>query len=64
MTNKGWECPKCGACYAPTVTKCETCGKVTAVIQDPDATRFTGGGIVDNDIDPRTYTVWNAGPPV
>lgn len=23
--NVGWECPKCGACFAPHVTRCENC---------------------------------------
>jgi hypothetical protein len=23
--NIGWECPKCGICYAPTVQKCSNC---------------------------------------
>ena len=22
---KGWECPKCGQCYAPWVAKCKRC---------------------------------------
>lgn len=22
---KGWECPKCGRCYAPAVTECMAC---------------------------------------
>lgn len=25
--NKGWECPKCGACYSPVVLKCDHCTK-------------------------------------
>ena len=25
MSNQGWECPRCGACYAPWVAKCSTC---------------------------------------
>lgn len=25
MTNPGWECPKCGSVYAPTVTQCGKC---------------------------------------
>ena len=25
-TNLGWECPKCGNCYAPTVERCTSCG--------------------------------------
>jgi hypothetical protein len=24
---KGWECPKCGRCYAPSVDECRPCGK-------------------------------------
>ena len=24
-TNLGWECPKCGGCYAPHVSKCSAC---------------------------------------
>ena len=28
----GWECPKCGACYAPTVAMCFNCtGQVVTV---------------------------------
>lgn len=23
---KGWECPKCGRCYAPFVMECSVCG--------------------------------------
>ena len=23
--NLGWECPKCGGCYAPSVTECARC---------------------------------------
>lgn len=22
----GWECPRCGRCYAPIVTQCHACG--------------------------------------
>ncbi len=26
----GWECPKCGACYSPSVARCMNCtGQVT-----------------------------------
>ena len=25
-SDKGWECPKCGRCYAPTVGRCMYCG--------------------------------------
>lgn len=28
----GWECPKCGVCYAPFVRECETCGKQAGTI--------------------------------
>lgn len=27
--NQGWECPKCGKVYAPSVQQCWTCGKNT-----------------------------------
>ena len=27
----GWKCPGCGACYAPFVQKCDSCGPATAV---------------------------------
>lgn len=33
----GWRCPGCGACYAPHVGKCWTCGTVTLT------TTSTGG---------------------
>lgn len=26
---RGWECPGCGACYAPFVTECRCCGPET-----------------------------------
>jgi len=26
---KGWECPRCGRCYSPTVTECTHCGQGT-----------------------------------
>ena len=32
--SKGWECPKCGRCYAPWVPDCEVCGKEKSVQQD------------------------------
>lgn len=25
MPNPGWECPRCGACYAPFVMACARC---------------------------------------
>lgn len=31
----GWKCPGCGACYAPFVHKCQSCG--------PKATTTTTG---------------------
>ena len=31
VPNRGWECPKCGRCYAPWVPDCEVCGKVGTV---------------------------------
>ena len=27
--NQGWECPKCGKVYAPSIIQCLTCGKNT-----------------------------------
>ena len=27
----GWECPKCGRCYAPAMMACPTCCSVVAV---------------------------------
>lgn len=29
--DQGWECPKCGQVYAPTVAKCETCVAVVRI---------------------------------
>ena len=50
----GWECPKCGACYAPSVSRCWNCPGMFVeavdeplppfIIQDPAATVFTGVG--------------------
>ena len=31
----GWECPKCGACYAPNVQQCQTCNGVIEAIGKP-----------------------------
>jgi DNA-directed RNA polymerase subunit RPC12/RpoP len=28
-TNKGWECPRCGRCYAPSVAECWSCNPTT-----------------------------------
>lgn len=28
-TNFGWECPKCGRCYAPHIIQCSWCGPNT-----------------------------------
>ena len=25
----GWECPRCGQCYAPHISQCYTCGPRT-----------------------------------
>ncbi len=47
MTRKGWECPKCGRCYAPDVKECRHCAKpcqppipesITIKITDPAGT--------------------------
>ena len=27
MSNYGWQCPKCGNCYAPHVSGCSKCNK-------------------------------------
>lgn len=38
MTNYGWECPKCGACWAPNQPSCMHCRPGTAVASnDPRA---------------------------
>jgi hypothetical protein len=28
---KGWECPRCGRCYAPVVLQCNACGPFESV---------------------------------
>lgn len=28
----GWKCPGCGACYAPWVLKCDSCGGGSVVV--------------------------------
>lgn len=30
MTNTGWICPKCGRCYAPSVSECSVCNTTPA----------------------------------
>lgn len=37
---KGWECPKCGRCYAPTVEMCSSCVPSKAV--DVGTVTFNG----------------------
>ena len=32
---KGWECPRCGRCYAPHVEKCPKCGPVPTSFGTP-----------------------------
>jgi hypothetical protein len=51
----GWECPKCGACFAPSVTRCENCvgsfnlrGAAQTVISDPIGTPVSSGTIIIN----------------
>lgn len=29
---QGWECPKCGGCYAPSVTECHRCVPPTVTV--------------------------------
>lgn len=38
MSNKGWECPRCGDVYGPSVPKCtnEACKKKPGEISDAD----------------------------
>lgn len=43
----GWECPKCGRCYAPWVNSCDHCngevwGGITATISTPPPTGGPG----------------------
>ena len=35
---KGWECPKCGKCYAPFVKECESCNNTTTTTTIPITT--------------------------
>src|SRR3972149_3745964 len=49
VMNQGWECPKCGSCYAPHVDECKKCPStfttpyVPAVCLHPEAVQDTSG---------------------
>lgn len=36
MSNKGWECPKCGMVYGPRVVSCAPCNMTLAWMQTSD----------------------------
>jgi hypothetical protein len=36
----GWECPKCGRCFAPHVDQCVACGIVTHTSPTPGTTTY------------------------
>ncbi len=44
VVSMGWTCPKCGGCYAPTVTECHRCAP-TAVVTSQFIGPATMGGI-------------------
>jgi hypothetical protein len=47
VSNLGWVCPKCGGCFAPTVTRCENHpGVVEITAEEPRKERKAR---------PRTY---------
>lgn len=45
VSRKGWECPKCGRCYAPGYPSCDFCGKTTPLNQ---TTVISGGPDSEN----------------
>ena len=59
--NKGWECPKCGSVYAPTVQKCWICPAKPAygsgTWQPTPWWQRYGTGTVSTTVDGYTYTV-------
>lgn len=40
---QGWECPKCGCVYSPSISKCFTCGPQTLTTTKTTTDRTTTG---------------------
>jgi len=50
----GWQCPGCGACYAPTLMQCQYCKPRPAVdLQTFWCSRCNGTGWVDGGTVPK-----------
>lgn len=62
--NKGWECPKCGRVYAPSVTECYLCAPVSEPFvpkpYNPWPTIFPNAPWPPTPFYPNTWpTIWH-----
>ncbi len=58
MSNKGWECPKCGKIYSPSIFECEGCNipvPATVPSYDPNTTTATTGKQLLKENHPEQY---------